>query len=418
MKLLLSFALIPLALIAPTLAASAQSPASPASGALSLNDLLAISLHQNPALAQADLDIQIAQGRAVQAGLYFNPTITVIGDELGGSRGQQGGIITAPMISQEIIAAGKRKLDIAIANRKMDQTTLALVRQQLAIRTAVRQSFYEVLAARRRSATLDELTQIAAQSYDAIKRQVDAKQAALLDLLQVQVEHERILAERDAARREATAAWRRLGATVGVPNLQETALVGNLDTALPAFDYDQVQRFLVEHHPEVTYARVGITHAELTLRRQQVESVPNVTVGAGYVRQNQDKMDLWMFQVEMPVPVFNRNQGNIQAARAEVGRSIREVDRVQNELTHRFATAFGNYSDAKGRSERYRQIILPAAKKAYEIAFEAFKGGQFEYLRVLQAQRSFQEATLEYVRALGEAWRAASEIEGMLLKEE
>jgi outer membrane protein, heavy metal efflux system len=425
MKPLASVALFAALLLARWSAASAQNSPMPQTAAdksadkpLALADVLALGLAQNPALAQADLDVQIAQGRAVQAGLYPNPMLMAIGDEMGAGQGKQGGIITAPMMTQTIITAGKRKLDIAIANRKLDQAGLAAVRQRVELNIAVRQAFYDVLTARRRLATLTDLEKVAAQSVETTQKLLDAKQVAQLDLLQVQVENERILAEQEAAQREAAAAWRRLAATIGMPRLEEKVLAGDLAAPLPLFDYARSQDFLVENHPEVEYARVGIIQAELMLRRERAEVFPNVTVGAGYVRSNHDKMDEWMFQVSAPVPLWNRNQGNIQARRTEMGRSIREVERVQNDLTSRLATAHGNYAAAAARADRYAKKILPAARRAYEIAFAAFKGGQFEYLRVLQAQRAYQEATLEYVRALGEAWRAASEIQGLLLIEE
>src|SRR5205823_6932343 len=103
---------------------------------------------------------------------------------------------------------------------------------------------------------------------------------------------------------------------------------------------------------------------------------------------------------------------------AELGRAIQEVTRVQNDLTGRLWTAFGQYAAARQRAERYRTAILPNATRAYRLSQDAFRGGQFEYLRVLQAQRAAAEANLEYIRVLSEAWRAASEIAGLLLGEE
>ncbi|HYT94260.1 MAG TPA: hypothetical protein VEL76_36425, partial [Gemmataceae bacterium] len=52
-----------------------------------------------------------------------------------------------------------------------------------------------------------------------------------------------------------------------------------------------------------------------------------------------------------------------------------------------------------------------------ELSRKGYQGGQFEYLRVLQAQRALAEANLELVRALGEMWRAASEIAGLMLED-
>lgn len=91
---------------------------------------------------------------------------------------------------------------------------------------------------------------------------------------------------------------------------------------------------------------------------------------------------------------------------------------MENDHLSRLATAFGEYAAARQRINRYRDSILPDARELFRLAQEAFKGGQFEYLRVLQAQRAVAEADLEYVRALAEGWRAASEIAGLLLLEE
>jgi cobalt-zinc-cadmium efflux system outer membrane protein len=139
-------------------------------------------------------------------------------------------------------------------------------------------------------------------------------------------------------------------------------------------------------------------------------------LAGGNSRNFNDRENQATYQVSVPLPVWNRNQGNIRAAQAELGRAIQEVSRVQNELTGRLWTAYGHYAAARQRAERYRTAILPNATKTYRLSQEAFRGGQFEYLRVLQAQRAAAEANLEYIRTLGEAWRAASEIAGLLLE--
>src|SRR5262249_31685689 len=117
-------------------------------------------------------------------------------------------------------------------------------------------------------------------------------------------------------------------------------------------------------------------------------------------------------------PIWNRNQGNILATQAQIGEAIQEVGRVENDLVRRLATAFGTYTAGRQRADRYRKSILPRAQESYQLALQAYKGGQFEYLRVLQAQRSLAEANLEYVRSLGEMWQSASEIAGLMLEDE
>ena len=400
---------------------SSPQPASPplaaSPPALGLADLLRLSLEKNPVLGQAGFDIDAARGRALQAGLYPNPTVSVGGDEVGGRVGR-GGIVTLPRVNQEIVTGGKLRLSRAVAEREVDQATLTLLRQRFALFTTVREGYFEVLATQRRIEVLTELVGLAKQSTENAQKVMGAGEGSKPDLLQFQIELDRLLVERESAERELTAGWRRLTSAMGTPNLPYNVLLGSLEDPLPDYDFDRSRSYLLEIHPEVRFAQVGVTRAQLALRRAEVERIPNVTVGAGYTANFKDRDSEVQYQLSVPVPIFNRNQGNIHAAQAELGRSLREVERVQNDLTGRLATAFGQYASARQRAERYRTSILPAARESYRLTLLAFRGGQFEYLRVLQAQRGIGEANLTYVQALQEQWRAASEIAGLLLEED
>ena len=223
--------------------------------------------------------------------------------------------------------------------------------------------------------------------------------------------------ERDAAERERTAAFRRMAANLGAPDLQVTPLEDLLLLPDPAYEFEPVKSLVISTHPQLRAAQVGVSRAQAALQLAEAQPIPNVTVGAGYMRDNIDKQDQWSFQVALPIPIFNRNQGNIRAAQAEVSGTNRQVAETSNDLVARLATNFGDYSAAKERVDQFRTDILPDARKAYELSLNAFQGGEFQYLRVLQAQRTLGEADLEYVRSLGEMWKAAADISGLLLEE-
>jgi outer membrane protein, heavy metal efflux system len=399
---------------APIQRAAGESPAT--SQTLGLDDIVRLALERNPKLSQSAFAIDAARGKADQAGRMPNPTVLIEGQELGDVMGP-GGIWMAPFFSQEIVTAGKLRLARAAASREVDQAALQLEAQRFALLTAVRQGYFDVLALQRRAEILGELVQVAEKSVESTRKLVDARQAARLDLLQMEVELERIRAERDATQRELPAAFRKLVAAVGDPDLPYTRLIGSLEAPMPDYDLEMTAALVRESHPEAVAARVGIDKAQLLLRRAQVERVPNVTIGAGYMRQNQNLSNDWAISVSMPVPLWNRNQGNIRTAQAQVGESASEVSRVENDLVERLAMAHREYAAARQKADRYRVAILPRAKESYELSLQAFRVGQFEYLKVLQAQRAAAEANLEYVKALGEAWKAASAISGLTLEE-
>ena len=97
--------------------------------------------------------------------------------------------------------------------------------------------------------------------------------------------------------------------------------------------------------------------------------------------------------------------------------AVNQVARVENQLVDRLGEAFSTYSAARERAERYRTSILPKAQRTYEMSLKAYQGGQFAYLRVLQAQRAVAETNLELIRSLGEMWDAASQIAGLMLED-
>lgn len=382
----------------------------------SLQELIELSLAKNPALQQAGLNIQAAQGKALQAGLYPNPTVSVTGDELGDRTGPSG--IWTAQVGQEIVLGGKLKLSRAAAMREVDQAILGLRSQRYSLFTTVRQGFFETLASQRRVEILDELVKLAQKGLENAEKLRKGAQIAELDVLPFRVELDRLTADFEASQRELIAARRRLAATIGEPNLPISTVVGSLEQFFPSYKYEEIHYLVMDAHPDVQSAVVGIERADLVLRRAQVEKIPNVTVGSGYTRQGQNRSSDWLVGVSVPFPLFNRNQGNVQTASAEAGRARFEVSRVQNELAGRLAGAHGQFTAAKQRADRYRTSIIPNAAKSYELSILAFKGGQFEYLRVIQAQRTVAEARLEYIRALGDAWRAASEIAGLTLEDD
>lgn len=381
----------------------------------SLQELEQIALSQNPNLKQAEHAIAVAQGRHLQAGLYPNPTISIQAEELGSPQGKYG-LITAPYISQQIVTAGKLELSRAVAAQRIDQAGLELIRRRFALLTDLRQRFFEALSLQQRVEVLNQLVDNATKALEVTKTLVEGKQAAPLDLIQLRAQFNQLRATLLATKQLKRAAWRRLNATVGVPHLPERPLTGSLTAPVPKYDYKVAQARMLQEHPEVLSAQVGVKRAQLSLERARAGAIPNVTVGAGYQRNDKDNENTWAFQVSVPVPIFNRNQGNIQAAHAQTGRAIQSIHRVSNDLVRRLARAFGDYEAALEQVELYRDSIIPDTTEAYNLTRKAYDGGRFGYLQVLAALRANQQANLKYIQSLSDLWQAVSTISGLVLE--
>ena len=132
-------------------APAAVAPAAPAAP-VGVDEFVRFAVARNPRLGRATLSVDSARGRYVQAGLYPNPVLAVMDDELGDRTGP-GGIVSA-QISQDIVRGGKLRLSQAVAAREIDQAALAILTERYAVVGTVRSNFYEVFALQRRAAIL------------------------------------------------------------------------------------------------------------------------------------------------------------------------------------------------------------------------------------------------------------------------
>lgn len=389
----------------------------PPTGLVTVDDFVRLAVERNPRLARANLAIEAARGRHLQAGLYPNPEVAVLWDEIGDRTSVNGtGIVTAPKVTQTIVTGRKLTLAQAVAAREVDQATLELLSERYAVVGSVRAVFYEAYTLQKRADILDQLVRLADEAVTNGKTLLDAKQLARLDYIQLEVERERFRAELQAVKRELPGAYRRLAAVAGnnaaIPNGVAGTFVG-----LPEYDPDAVREAVLAYHPQVRSARVGVERAQAAVKRAQAEPIPNVSVYGGFIRQFENRSYDAAAGLSMTVPVWNRNQGGIRAAQAELGMAIQSVGQTENELAARVAAAYQTYAAARERADVYWKRLIPRAEETYKLSLEAFKGGQFEYLRVIAAQRAIAEARLEYNRSMGEAWRAAAELSGLLLEE-
>lgn len=123
-------------------------------------------------------------------------------------------------------------------------------------------------------------------------------------------------------------------------------------------------------------------------------------LGAGYY--NGTGQGFINLQLGVPVPIHNKNQGNIQAAQAELCEANQNVQRIRMAIRQDLARVMREYNVAE-------------AKEALELTVEARDAGEFDFLRVLTARRAYFDANLKYVSALAQLAQATSKLDGLLL---
>jgi len=374
----------------------------------SLETLTAIAEASSPNLRQAAAEVESARGKAHQARLYPNPVVNGGAMQLGGKDSQY-----FAQLSQEIVTRHKLQLDQAAACRELFQAEYRFIKTRFDLLTAVRQGYYTVLAGQKRVDILGQLVSIAEKSEDAAQKLQQAGEGTRGDTLLFQIE----LAKAEVALQNAEvtldAARRQLSASMGVRDLELSGVEGDLRVSLATFAEQVVIDGYVPYNADVMVAEQEVDRNRFLLKRAQVEPFPNVGVTAGYMRQLIEPNNIAILELSVPVPVWNKNQGNIYSAYANVSRATENIAVVQNTIARQMADGRGRYRAADQLVVRYEEKIIPVAKEGVQVIQQAFDQGQFDFLRLLQAQRALVEAQLGYINALENRWMAAAELAGL-----
>ena len=158
-----------------------------------------------------------------------------------------------------------------------------------------------------------------------------------------------------------------------------------------------------------------MARAQANIDRQEAQSTPNVTVMLAAGRDNGTRSNMLNTQVGMPLPIFNANQGNISAAHSEYCRASQDVRRTELAIQSRLAQAQNDYESAAAAVDQYRIEILPRAIETLKLVEEAYAAGEFDFLQVLVARRTYFDSNLAYLTAQSDLAQAESLVDGLVL---
>jgi len=385
-------------------------PGSPAP--LTLAELEQMALAHNPTLVQAARRVAALQGKYVQVGLLPNPSVGYVGEEIGdeGRAGLQGA-----GFSQQIVTGGKLRLNRAVVSQEIARARQDWEIQRRRVVGDVRAAAYDVLAAERTRALSEQLVRIGTEAEEVAEELLKAQEVSRVDVLQARIEANTARVLLSNARNAYRAAWRRLASVAGVPDLAPAPIQDRLEEGPAELEWEASLGRLLAGSPELARAYADVERARCGLARELAGRKPDVDLEAAVLYNHGPEDTVASVGVAVPLKLFDRNQGNIARAQAELGAAQQEVRRVELSLRERLAAEFRRYADARQEAARYRQAILPDAKDSLELVREAYRQGEFDYLKLLTAQRTFFRVNLAYVDALRDLWLSSTRIEGMLL---
>lgn len=378
-----------------------------------LEPLEQLALSSNPTLRELEARVRSAHGRWLQVGLRPNPVASISAQELGndGRAGQFGAFV-----GQEYVRGDKLNLNREAASWNLRRARQELAAQRMRVVTDVRRGFYLLLVAQERVKVALDLSEIAQQAVAKATELVKIQEPQRV-LTQAEIEAELAFVMVENAESQRDAQWRSLAATVGQPDMTPQSVSGTLSANTPSLVWEEAMARIRAESPELAAAVSRVEELRWRVHRASAEATPNVTMQAGVYYDDASSDPFASFQLSLPLPIYNRNQGGVAEARANVSAATNAARRIELRLQNELSAVFQQYEQAHQQASRYESTILAKTKRNLDLSKQSYDIGQSSYLAVLTAQRSYTEAHLTWLNALERLWTATVQIDGLLLRD-
>ena len=385
-----------------------QSAAAAAAEPLSLPKAIELALEGNPEVAAAKRQWEATEGQVLQGRSRPNPELAYSLEDTRSKTRTQSWQLNLP-----VELGGKRAARTKAAEKTREQAQAQLAELQATVRANVAAAYFDVLTAQDRLVLARDSAALAKSSTDTVSKRVAAGKVSPVEESKARVAEAGVRVELAQAASEQRNALSRLFALLGRIDAPYTVLEGKAEN-LPSVPSLADLQPLISSAPGVVLARIEVDRRKALTALEQSKRVPDVTVSVGMQRSNETQRNVLLFGVSVPLPVFDRNQGNLLEALKLEDKARDELQAASVRLHSEVAQGQERLSTITAEVQSLQQDVLPGAKSAYDAATIGFENGKFNFLEVLDAQRTYFTAKSQYLKALGEAHRAAADIDRLL----
>ncbi|SEQ00935.1 TolC family protein [Nitrosomonas ureae] len=393
---------------------------------LTLHDAVNLALLHNPELAAFSKEIRALEGVTLQAGLLRNPELSVNVENAGNIQKIRGDLNAPDSIVQEVVQqvttirigqlielGGKRaaRVNAAVLGEELASKDYEAKRIEIIARVAG--VFTEVLAAQERLKLAAETNQVAQNVVSTVTGRVQAGKVPPIEETRVKIGLSTTRIEQEQAQRDLISARRRLALLWNSSSPQFNIAIGDLKMIIPPPDLQVLEKKILDN-PLALRAIKNIEHRKALLEIEQTRRIPNLTLTAGIVNYAVVGGNTAVASVMMPLPLFDRNQGNLKEAYQRVDKAEDEQTMMALRLKTELAQTYEAMLAAWNEINLLRDEILPGAKGAFHVMRRGYELGKFGLLELLDAQRVLFQNQLLYVRALANYQRLMNDIERLI----
>jgi len=375
---------------------------------LRLEVALGLAMGANPEISVALREQEATEGARIQAGVRHNPYIS---SEIQDTRSDTQQITL--QFNQEIELGNKRESRLALADILHTKATAELDALKATIHANTVNAFYEVLVAQERLALSKSSFEVANAAVNAATKRVNAGKSSPVEETKSNIAASSAKIELNQSNSQLNSARKRLSALWGNPFPVFEQAYGDVEN-IPLVPSFENLLALLENAPAIGIANLEVSARGGSTKLARSQSTPNITISAGIVHNQELGLNQAILGLSAPIPLFDRNQGNVQEAVSLQYKAQDELIALKTQLATKLAGEHERLSVARLSAISLREEILPGAQNAFEAANKGFNAGKFNFLDVLDAQRTLFQAKSQYIQVLLDAHQAIAEIESIL----
>ena len=384
-------------------------------GTINLRQVLTLALTHNPDLKAFSWAVRAGEAKTLQAGLRPNPELETEIEEFGGSGDLSGfsAIETAIQLGVPIELGGMRGKQRQVAGLEAELAGWDYETARLDVLTQVNRAFIDVLAAQEVVALNEELVRLAEQVFNTAKAQVEAGKVSPVQQLRTQVELVNSRIALEASKRGLEGARFVLAATWGSTSPTFEKVEGQFEMAKPIPTVEQLANRIFQN-PNIARWTVEIAHRSAAIQLERSRRVPDLSIDGGMKHLSESGDVAFILGLSLPLPLFDRNQGAIREAEYNLAKAFEERKSAEVTVRTALATAYSALSAVASTVSSLKNEVLPSAQGTFDAVTEGYRIGKFDFLEMLDAQRTLFDVKGSYIDALAKYHRAVADVERLV----
>lgn len=381
---------------------------------ITLQKAVNTALLNNPSLKAFVYEISSLEKLKIQAGLIPNPEANFEAENfLGGKEFSNfNGSEYTLSASQLFELGGKKNSRVNVAEREINSAQGNYELIKLDIIAKVKSAFFSLYQIHHQIVLQEKFIQINEEILKTISERVKAGRTSPAEESKVKVALINSQIELKRLQRNFLSAQTSLNSLMGTTDRNLLPSTDSFENLLTPPNKEDILQDL-ENIPSIKNLNNEINFRKAQLQLEESQAIPDLTASLGVRYLNELKTNSFVAGFSIPLPIFNRNQGNIQSAEVRI-MQMDEIIRAQKlSVISSLNTSFNNLLSAYNNTVQLRENILAESKKAYEITRQGYLQGRFAFIDLLDAQRTLFETQTQYLLELSDYYNSLIEIENI-----